>query len=65
MTVLSRLAGVAACGLALAPIATVEPALTKDPQPYNAADAARKYCGRVFSEVPAEGCRLSTASSRM
>ena len=59
MTVLSRLVRVAACGLALALIATVEPALANDPAPYNAADAARKYCGHAFkrycSKVPAEG----------
>jgi hypothetical protein len=59
MTVLNRLAVVAACGIALALVATAEPALAKDPAPYNAADAARKYCGRAFkrycSKVPAEG----------
>jgi hypothetical protein len=59
MTVLNRLAVGAACGIALALVATVEPALAKDPAPYNAADAARKYCGRAFkrycSKVPAEG----------
>jgi len=59
MTVLNRLAVVAACGLVLALVATVKPALAKDPQPYNAADAARKYCSRAYkhycSKVPAEG----------
>ena len=59
MTVLNRLMVVATCGLALALVTTVEPALAKDPAPYSAADAARKYCGRAFkrycSKVPAEG----------
>lgn len=59
MTVPNRLIAGAACGLALALVATVEPALAKDPQPYNAADAARKYCSRACkhycSKVPAEG----------
>jgi hypothetical protein len=26
----------------------MEPALAKDPEPYNAADAARKYCSRAY-----------------
>jgi hypothetical protein len=59
MIVLNRLAVVGACGLALALVATVEPALAKDPPPYNAVDAARKYCSRAYkrycSKVPAEG----------
>jgi hypothetical protein len=60
MTVFNRLVALAACALALAlVVATVEPALAKDPTPYNAADAARKYCGRAFkrfcSKVPGEG----------
>jgi hypothetical protein len=59
MTVPIRLTVVAACGLALALVATVEPALAKDPQPYNAADAARKYCSRAYkrycSKVRVEG----------
>jgi hypothetical protein len=59
VTVLNRLMVVATCGLALALVTTVEPALAKDPAPYSAADAARKYCGRAFkrycSKVPAEG----------
>jgi hypothetical protein len=60
MTVFNRLAAFAACALALAlVVATVEPALAKDPEPYNAAEAARKYCGRSYkrycSKVPAEG----------
>jgi hypothetical protein len=37
----------------------VEPAQAKHPQPYNAADAARKYCSRAYkrycSKVLAEG----------
>lgn len=45
--------------LALATVAVMEPALAKDPEPYNAADAARKYCGRAYkrycANVPAQG----------
>ena len=40
-------------------IGVAEPAFAKDPEPYNAADAARKYCGRAYkrycSKIPAEG----------
>ncbi len=58
MTVFNRLAAGVACALALV-VATVEPALAKDPEPYNAADAARKYCGRAYkrfcSKIPDEG----------
>jgi hypothetical protein len=49
----------AACAFALTFFATAEPAFAKDPQPYNAADAARKYCGRAYkrycANVPAAG----------
>jgi len=60
MTTFNRLAAIIACALALAfAVAAVEPALAKDPQPYNAADAARKYCGRAYkrfcSKVPDQG----------
>jgi hypothetical protein len=60
MTIFNRVAALTACGLALSFIvATVEPALAKDPEPYNAQDAARKYCGRAYkrycSKVPPGG----------
>lgn len=48
MAVPNRLPVFVACALALALCATVEPALAKDPEPYNAADAARKYCGGAY-----------------
>jgi hypothetical protein len=48
MAVPNRLAAFAACALALALFSTVEPVLAKDPEPYNAADAARKYCGGAY-----------------
>jgi hypothetical protein len=48
MTFHNRLAAFAAYALALALYATVGPALAKDPAPYNAADAARKYCGGAY-----------------
>lgn len=49
MTGFSRIAAFTACGLALSFIvATMEPALAKDPEPYNAQEAARKYCGRAY-----------------
>ena len=42
--------------------ATAAPALAKDPEPYNAADAARKYCGgsykRYCKNVPTGGIEL-------
>jgi hypothetical protein len=45
--------------LALAAVAVVEPALAKDPEPYNVADTARKYCSRAYkrycANVPAQG----------
>jgi hypothetical protein len=48
-----------ACVLALTIIASTEPALAKDPEPYNPADAARKYCGRAYkrycANVPPQG----------
>ena len=60
MTVFKGLTAVAASALVLTlAIAAVAPALAKDPQPYNAADAARKYCGRAYkrfcSKVPDQG----------
>ena len=59
MTALSRLAALAVFALALVFVATETPALAKDPVPYNAADAARQYCGRAYkrycAKVPAEG----------
>ncbi len=52
-----RLMAIAACALLGATIAA--PALAKDAQPYNAADAARKYCGgsykRYCKNVPTGG----------
>jgi hypothetical protein len=49
----------AAGALALVLCATAVPALAKDPEPYNAADAARKYCGgaykRYCKSVPTGG----------
>ena len=59
MTTLNRSAAIAVCVLALAAVVVVEPALAKDPEPYNAADAARKYCSRAYkrycANVPAQG----------
>jgi hypothetical protein len=59
MTIFIRLTALATGALALTLVATVEPALAKDPAPYNAADAARKYCARAYkrycAKVPAEG----------
>jgi uncharacterized membrane protein len=50
---------IAACAFALALYATAAPALAKEAQPYNAADAARKYCGgaykRYCKSVPTGG----------
>ena len=37
-----------AFALALALCAMAAPALAKDAEPYNAADAARKYCGGAY-----------------
>lgn len=55
MTVFYRVAAIAICVLALGFIvATVEPALAKDPEPYNAQDAARKYCGRAYKRYCAK-----------
>jgi hypothetical protein len=55
----NRLAAFAACALALFLYAMAAPALAKDPEPYNAADAARKYCGgaykRYCKNVPTGG----------
>jgi cysteine rich repeat protein len=52
-----RLTVIATCALLGATIAA--PALAKDAQPYNAADAARKYCGgaykRYCKNVPTGG----------
>ena len=59
MTFPIRLTTFAAGALALALCAMVAPALAKDPEPYNAADAARKYCGgsykRYCKNVPTGG----------
>jgi len=48
-----------ACAFALALCATTAPAPAKEAQPYNAADAARKYCGgaykRYCKKVPTGG----------
>jgi hypothetical protein len=59
MTTLNRSAAIAVCVLALAAVVVGEPALAKDPEPYNAADAARKYCSRAYkrycANVPAQG----------
>lgn len=50
---------IAVCVLSLATVAVMEPAPAKDPEPYNAADAARKYCSRAYkrycANVPAQG----------
>jgi hypothetical protein len=55
----SRLAIFATCALALALGVTAAPAPAKDAPPYNAADAARKYCGgaykRYCKRVPTGG----------
>jgi hypothetical protein len=54
-----RLTILSAGALALALCATAAPALAKYAQPYNAADAARKYCGgaykRYCKSVPTGG----------
>ena len=59
MTILNRPVAFAVCALALATVAVMEPALAKDPELYNAADAARKYCSRAYkrycANVPAQG----------
>ena len=59
MTILNRPVAFAVCALALATVAVMEHALAKDPEPYNAADAARKYCSRAYkrycANVPAQG----------
>ena len=59
MTPLNRPAAIAVCVLSLATVAVMEPAPAKDPEPYNAADAARKYCSRAYkrycANVPAQG----------
>ena len=59
MTIFNRLAVLAVGAFALAFVAMAGPALAKDSQPYNAADAARKYCAgaykRYCGKVPAEG----------
>lgn len=56
---LNRPAAIAVCVLSLATVAVMEPAPAKDPEPYNAADAARKYCSRAYkrycANVPAQG----------
>jgi hypothetical protein len=43
MTLPNRLTAFAVCTFTLVLCATAAPALAKDPEPYNAADAARKY----------------------
>jgi hypothetical protein len=48
MIFFNRLRAFAACALALSLFAMAAPALAKDAQPYNAADAARKYCGSAY-----------------
>jgi hypothetical protein len=48
MTFPIRLTAFAVCTLALALCATAASALAKDAQPYNPADAARKYCGGAY-----------------
>lgn len=48
MTLPNRLTTFAACALVLALCVTVAPASARDAQPYNAADAARKYCGGAY-----------------
>jgi hypothetical protein len=59
MATLNRPAAIAVWMLALATVAVMEPALAKEPEPYNAADAARKYCSRAYkrycANVPAQG----------
>lgn len=59
MTVFNRLAALAIGVFALVFVAMAGPALAKDAEPYNAADAARKYCAgaykRYCGKVPAEG----------
>lgn len=59
MIISDKLTAIAACVLALALCATAAPARAKDAQPYNAADAARKYCGgaykRYCKSVPTGG----------
>ena len=59
MTVFNRRAVLAIGVFALVFVAMAGPALAKDSQPYNAADAARKYCAgaykRYCGKVPAEG----------
>lgn len=69
MTILNRPAAFAVCALALATVAVMEPALAKDPEPYNAADAARKYCSRAYkrycANVPAQGHCLKEHVKRL
>ncbi|MFY9755703.1 MAG: hypothetical protein WAK37_07135 [Pseudolabrys sp.] len=64
MTILNRPVAFAVCALALATVAVMEPALATYPEPYNAADAARKYCGRAYKRYCAnygrKACRRST-----
>jgi hypothetical protein len=59
MTFPNRLTAFAACALVLAFCSMAAPALAKDAQPYDAADAARKYCGgsykRYCKNVPTGG----------
>jgi hypothetical protein len=55
MTFFNRVAAFAACGLVLGFIvAAVDPAMAKDPEPYNAQDAAKKYCGRAYNRYCAK-----------
>jgi cysteine rich repeat protein len=59
MTFRNWLTAYAACTFALAVFAISAPALAKNAEPYNAADAARKYCGssykRYCKNVPTGG----------
>ena len=66
MTFSNRLAVFAACAVALCAMAA--PALAKDTEPYNAADAARKYCGgsykRYCKNVPTGGIEFAQLPER-
>ena len=55
MTIFNRAAALTACVLTLGfVVASMEPALAKDPVPYNAQDAAKKYCGRAYNRYCAK-----------
>jgi hypothetical protein len=59
MTALSRFAAIAVCVLTLVLVVIARPVQAQGAEPYNPADAARKYCGRSFkrycASVPAAG----------